>query len=150
MAILIHEFLPNLRPCAETMSGTNSVNGDDIKKADWLRDANEENAKFRVFFTPTAIKGLKDAFARIPSDVPQPESVSDTKRLIENVLREDPRSVYRKTKCREMLYFSTVCGLHVTSWFDDDDRVVTVMKIAVLKCESDVGDSTREEGKEGF
>ena len=99
--------------------------------AEWLQTANEEDSKFQVIFSPTAVRGLTEAFPNIPTGVPKPESVVEAQRLVENVLREDPRSVYRKTKCRELLYFSSVCGLHVTSWFDDDNKVVNVLKIVV-------------------
>ena len=107
--------------------------------AEWLTVANDESSMLNVFFTPTAMRGLKDAFHRIHNDDGddegkgaaelRPKSVSELKSLVENILREDPRSVYRKAKCSEMLYFSQVSGVHVTSWFDDDNRIVNVLKI---------------------
>ena len=100
-------------------------------EAAWLRAANDEAAKFHVHFTPVAVQGLKAAFGQLLSNVPKPETAAEMQRLIENVLREDPRSVYRKSKCREQLYFASVGGLHVTAWFDDDEKVVNVMKIVI-------------------
>lgn len=141
----------------QTQTNRNSLitlDSEKVATADWLRNANMEESKFEVIFTSIALRGLEKVFHRLQSREvigdhdPEPEvsedgsemecpvsveikptSVSELKSLIENILREDPRSVYRKTKCREMLYFSRVCGIRATSWFDDDNKTVTVLKI---------------------
>lgn len=39
---------------------------------------------------------------------------------IRSILSEDPRSIYRRQKCGDSLYYFTVDVMHVTCWFDDD------------------------------
>ncbi|XP_041366666.1 tRNA (adenine(37)-N6)-methyltransferase-like [Gigantopelta aegis] len=51
---------------------------------------------------------------------------------IEAVLREDPRSVYRRKQCPDSLYFFTVDAAHVTCWFDADTAQVVRVKPRVL------------------
>ena len=42
--------------------------------------------------------------------------------LVSDVLAGDPRSIYRKDKCSDRLYFLELDGLHVTAWFDEDEE----------------------------
>lgn len=44
---------------------------------------------------------------------------SEAKQAIIEILQNDPRSVYRKNKCSDKLYFFEIDKLHVTCWFDD-------------------------------
>lgn len=53
----------------------------------------------------------------------------DAKNAITNLLRADPRSVYRRTKCVDRLYYFTIDSIHITSWFDIETNVVEVIKI---------------------
>ena len=53
----------------------------------------------------------------------------DSKSAITRLLRADPRSVYRRTKCVDRLYYFTIDSLHITSWFDIETNVVEVIKI---------------------
>ena len=46
------------------------------------------------------------------------EDPEEAERSISDILREDPRSVYRKSQCGDSLYFFAVDVLHVTCWFD--------------------------------
>ena len=48
---------------------------------------------------------------------------------ITDVLRSDPRSVYRKTKCSDRMYFTSLDGVHVTAWYDPDIDGMEVIKI---------------------
>lgn len=45
------------------------------------------------------------------------------------VLQADPRSVYRRKKCYDRLYYNKFDRFHFTSWFDDAENVVEVLKI---------------------
>jgi len=56
-------------------------------------------------------------------------SFEDAKEAITNLLKADPRSVYRRTKCVDRLYYFTIDSLHITSWFDIETNVVEVVKI---------------------
>lgn len=60
----------------------------------------------------------------------------DTKEVIEaisSLLRSDPRSVYRKTKCSDKLYYFTIDSIHVTCWFDIDSNCAEVLKLKPSK-----------------
>ncbi|XP_067664461.1 tRNA (adenine(37)-N6)-methyltransferase-like isoform X2 [Haliotis asinina] len=98
----------------ETKHSDNS----DVKTADWIRKVR----KLRVRFTPTATEQLR----RFSSDSPDSNfrlnlfsCVGDVEAAIQEVLNEDPRSVYRRQKCRDSLYFFSIDIVHVTCWFDD-------------------------------
>ena len=53
----------------------------------------------------------------------------EAKQAITDLLRADPRSVYRRTKCIDRLYFFTIDAIHITAWFDIIDNMVEVIKI---------------------
>lgn len=53
----------------------------------------------------------------------------ESKNAIKNLLKADPRSVYRRTKCVDRLYYFTIDSIHITSWFDIETNVVEVIKI---------------------
>ena len=56
-------------------------------------------------------------------------SPREVRAAIMDILRSDPRSVYRKTKCSDRMYFTELDGLHVTAWFDPDIDGMEVVKI---------------------
>lgn len=49
------------------------------------------------------------------------------KQAISGILQNDPRSVYRKNKCSDKLYFFEVDNMHITCWFDD--MIAEVLRI---------------------
>lgn len=55
---------------------------------------------------------------------------SKAKQAIVEILQNDPRSVYRKNKCSDKLYFFEVDKLHVTCWFDD--MIAEVLKVKLI------------------
>lgn len=57
------------------------------------------------------------------------ESTDQARNAIENILLEDPRSSYRRTKCSDRLYYFTLDTMHITCWFDEEDKIVEVVKI---------------------
>lgn len=64
------------------------------------------------------------------------KSTEEAIKAVEDILKEDPRSVYRKRKCLDRLYFCIVDVMHVTSWFDEVSNkceVVRVMPYATRK-----------------
>jgi hypothetical protein len=57
----------------------------------------------------------------------------DIRRAIVSVLSEDPRSVYRREKCADSLYFFTVDRVHVTCWFDQlRAEVVRIQPVSLV------------------
>lgn len=55
--------------------------------------------------------------------------INDQKIAIENVLREDPRSVYLRQRWGSQFYTFLIHDLHITCRFDDNRGVVTVFQV---------------------
>lgn len=109
-------------------------NGDTITVAKWLNSP--PVTKLHVSFTPSAEIQLQNFHQQ---EALKPESdyrlqflsgEEEIRTSILSVLSEDPRSVYRREKCSESLYFFTVDNIHVTCWFDKDR--VEVVKVQPL------------------
>ena len=56
-------------------------------------------------------------------------SPGELRQAITDILSSDPRSVYRKNKCSDRMYFTSLDGVHVTAWFDPDIEGMEVLKI---------------------
>ena len=70
----------------------------------------------------------------------------EARKGIEDILKEDPRSIYRKTKCQDRLYFCIVDVCHVTSWFDEVSNKVEVLRVmpyATRKAMNEVNQQTQ-------
>ena len=57
------------------------------------------------------------------------QSQQECKQAIVNLLEADPRSVYRRNKCVDRLYFFTIDSIHITAWFDIESNFVEVLKV---------------------
>ena len=90
--------------------------------------------KLTVTFTPTAVSQLH----RLVSEIRASHADNNSSKVflssevairsaLFSVLSEDPRSVYRRRKCSDMLYFFVVDHIHVTCWFDSNR--VEVLKL---------------------
>ncbi|CAL7948895.1 unnamed protein product [Xylocopa violacea] len=55
--------------------------------------------------------------------------INDQKVAIENVLREDPRSVYLRQRWGSQFYTFLIHDLHITCRFDDNRGIVTVFQV---------------------
>ncbi|XP_078251674.1 tRNA (adenine(37)-N6)-methyltransferase isoform X2 [Rhinoraja longicauda] len=64
-------------------------------------------------------------------------SVEEIKSAMVAVLSADPRSIYRRKQCQDMLFYFTLDTAHVTTWFGDD--FTEILKIKPIKEEPDVG-----------
>ncbi|CAL1290994.1 unnamed protein product [Larinioides sclopetarius] len=53
---------------------------------------------------------------------------NEAKEAITDVLKNDPRSVYRRTKCSDRLYYFFINHLHITCWFDESIAEVLRVK----------------------
>ncbi|GBN04992.1 tRNA (adenine(37)-N6)-methyltransferase [Araneus ventricosus] len=53
---------------------------------------------------------------------------NEAKEAITDVLKNDPRSVYRRTKCSDRLYYFFINSLHITCWFDESIAEVLRVK----------------------
>lgn len=54
---------------------------------------------------------------------------NEAKEAIINLLKADPRSVYRRKKCVDRLYYFILDTIHITAWFDIDTNLVEVVKV---------------------
>ncbi|XP_076465229.1 tRNA (adenine(37)-N6)-methyltransferase-like isoform X2 [Babylonia areolata] len=101
--------------------------------AEWL--SAPPVSKLRVSFTPTAEAQLQKFKTENSSDTDDEyqlkflSGMEDVRTAVVSVLAEDPRSVYRREKCCDSLYFFTVDQVHVTCWFDDRENHVEVVRL---------------------
>ena len=108
----------------------------DTAVAQWL--SAPPVAKLQVTFTPTAEAQLQNFAAQTASSTNPRHRLNflsgeeEIRTAIVSVLSEDPRSVYRRERCRDSLYFFTVDQVHVTCWFDDDKA--EVVRLQPLSC----------------
>ncbi|XP_030006920.1 tRNA (adenine(37)-N6)-methyltransferase [Sphaeramia orbicularis] len=92
--------------------------------AEWIREPPVSSLEVR--FTPQAERELAEF---LPSTSGPPETEGDRPRFkflhsseeaaaaIRGVLSADPRSVYRRTRCRDRLFFFTLDTADITCWF---------------------------------
>lgn len=93
--------------------------------ANWI--SNPQVKKLQVRFTERALQQL-DGFTADHSDkkelsLEHLENSAQLKASIVDILAADPRSVYRRQKCTDRLYYLTVDKAHVTCWFDEDNSI---------------------------
>ena len=91
----------------------------DVSTPQWINNS-EENLTVR--FTPKALSGLR-SIPRLDGF----DSPDQLHRAIQDILRGDPRSVYRRNRCDDRLYFFSVGGAKCTAWFDGG--VAEVIKV---------------------
>merc|ERR1712136_250672 len=118
-----------------TSANTNSHNNSSVDIPEWLEK--KKSCMLDIMFTERALKNIDDICNKkdqnndagnesslIKSYCEQTmcSSPADLKKAITEILQEDPRSVYRKVKCADKLYFFLVGPVHVTVWFDKLDK----------------------------
>ena len=98
--------------------------------ADWLQKP--PVSQLKVVFTERCEQQIYSLYDSMSVNSIKPtflKSIAELKESVENVLRNDPRSTYRRTKTSDRLYYFIVDKFHVTSWFDDEQEAVEVLKI---------------------
>ena len=95
-----------------------------IKVPKWVGDP-EENLS--VIFSTRAEKDLEKIDL---SKFKWLKSRSELRSALCDILSSDPRSVYRKTKCSDRMYFTTLDSVHVSAWYDPE---VDEMEVLWLK-----------------
>lgn len=123
------------RECKVVPDGSNNTSiardtthTDPVFIANWL--ASPPVSKLHVSFTEKAEADLK-LFSQQEPEGTQTEykldffsEESEIRDAIVSVLQEDPRSVYRREKCQDALYFFTVDRIHITCSFHGDHAEV--------------------------
>lgn len=107
---------------------TSGTAGQTTRVANWI--TNPPVKKLTVLFTPRAVDEL-EKFSCLANDprykLDSFRTCEELKSALVSVLGEDPRSIYRRKKCPDRLYYMTFDVVHVSCWFDDD--TVEVVKI---------------------
>ncbi|XP_014486174.1 PREDICTED: uncharacterized protein LOC106750372 [Dinoponera quadriceps] len=120
------QTLPNIHATATTaaaalLAGQNVMtegNFSEIRVPDWI--SQPRTAMLSVIFNERALTQLSEILD---------DKVDEQKRAIENVLREDPRSVYLRQRWGSQFYTFLIHDLHITCRFDDTRGVVTVFQV---------------------
>ncbi|GCC27945.1 tRNA (adenine(37)-N6)-methyltransferase [Chiloscyllium punctatum] len=91
--------------------------------ATWIRQSPVPSLQVR--FTPHAELDLEQFQAPGGTDPDKAslkyfQSVKEAKSAIVAVLSADPRSIYRRKQCQDILFYFTVDIVHITAWFGDD------------------------------
>ncbi|XP_012140034.1 uncharacterized protein LOC100875268 isoform X2 [Megachile rotundata] len=97
----------------ETESNTSS----EVRIPDWI---SRPRTPLCVVFNDRALIQLNEILGT---------KINDQKVAIENVLREDPRSVYLRQRWGSQFYTFLIHDLHITCRFDDNRGIVTVFQV---------------------
>ncbi|XP_060782622.1 tRNA (adenine(37)-N6)-methyltransferase isoform X2 [Neoarius graeffei] len=127
----VREFLLQGAPCSQ--GGAEDKQTDEMEEeeescesnssvASWIRKPPVRNLSVR--FTPTAERQLADFLPPHCSDTGRPKfqflkSPEEAAAAIRGVLSADPRSVYRRNRCSDRLFFFSLDTAHITCWFGD-------------------------------
>lgn len=115
--------LPDIHAATAVSSGSMNAatesNFSEIRVPDWI--AQPRTATLSVIFNERALMQLNEILD---------DKVDEQKQAIENVLREDPRSVYLRQRWGgNQFYTFLIHDLHITCRFDDSRGIVTVFQI---------------------
>ena len=95
----------------------------EVKVPKWVGDP-EENLS--VIFSSRAEKDLE----RIDiSKFKWLKSRTELRSAVCDILSSDPRSVYRKTKCSDRMYFTSLDSVHVSAWYDPEIDGMEVLRL---------------------
>ncbi|TGZ32819.1 tRNA (adenine(37)-N6)-methyltransferase [Temnothorax longispinosus] len=115
--------LPDIHAATDVSSGSMNAatesNFSEIRVPDWI--AQPRTATLSVIFNERALMQLNEILD---------DKVDEQKQAIENVLREDPRSVYLRQRWGgNQFYTFLIHDLHITCRFDDSRGIVTVFQV---------------------
>ncbi|XP_012525399.1 uncharacterized protein LOC105830559 [Monomorium pharaonis] len=102
-----------------SMNAATESNFSEIRVPDWI--SQPRTATLSVIFNERALMQLNEILD---------DKVEEQKQAIENVLREDPRSVYLRQRWGgNQFYTFLIHDLHITCKFDDSRGIVTVFQV---------------------
>jgi len=139
------DFSLNQQTCPDK-DRTESVDPSAVLSASWVTHA--PVSQLTVLFTSRAEDQLsqfsRDRSPDSPYRLQHLSSPADARTAITSILREDPRSSYRRQRCEDSLYYFTVDTLHVTSWFFQD--CVEVVRVQPLQLADKLRDKINNDG----
>uniref|UniRef100_T1J9I1 TsaA-like domain-containing protein n=1 Tax=Strigamia maritima TaxID=126957 RepID=T1J9I1_STRMM len=109
---------------------TNKQEGDnpsEICVPSWISNTAIGN-ELKIRFTPSAHLQLTQLVTS-RNCLKYLTNLSEVESTITQLLSADPRSVYRRENCKDRLYYLTVDEIHITCWFDDEEKIVEVLKV---------------------
>lgn len=89
-----------------------------VRVPDWI--SRPKTAALSVVFNESSLRQLHEILE---------DKADEKKSAVENVLKEDPRSVYLRQRYGNQFYTFLIHELHITCKFDDDKKIVTVFKV---------------------
>ncbi|XP_012224591.1 tRNA (adenine(37)-N6)-methyltransferase-like [Linepithema humile] len=114
--------LPDIHAATTVSSGPINTalesNFSEIRIPDWI--SQPRTATLSVIFNERALMQLNEILD---------DKIDEQKQAIENVLKEDPRSVYLRQRWGSQFYTFLIHDLHITCRFDDSRGVVTVFQV---------------------
>lgn len=99
-------------------SQSESTSEESVRVPDWI--SRPKTSALSVIFNETSSSQLYEILG---------EKADEKKSAVENVLKEDPRSVYLRQRYGNQFYTFLIHELHITCKFDDDKKTVTVFKV---------------------
>jgi len=94
-----------------------------VRTPKWVGDP-EENLS--VIFSSRAEKDIERLDI---SKMKWLKSKAELRSAICDILSSDPRSVYRKTKCSDRMYFTSLDSVHISAWYDPDIDGMEVLRL---------------------
>ncbi|XP_058803095.1 tRNA (adenine(37)-N6)-methyltransferase [Phymastichus coffea] len=95
----------------------NSTDGA-VRVPDWI--SKPKTSTLSVVFNERSLLQLQEILH---------EKAEEKRQAVENILKEDPRSVYLRQRYGNQFYTFLIHDLHITCKFDDDKKIVTVFQI---------------------
>lgn len=114
----IHAATTAVPSVVAAMNATTEGSFSEIRVPDWI--SQPRTATLSVIFNERALAQLNEILD---------DKVDEQKQAIENVLREDPRSVYLRQRWGSQFYTFLIHDLHITCRFDDNRGIVTVFQV---------------------
>ena len=105
---------------SQIAAGHTSENASDeaVRVPDWI--SRPKTSSLSVVFNERSILQLHEILN---------DKADEKRQAVENVLKEDPRSVYLRRRYGNQFYTFLIHDLHITCRFDDDRKIVTVFQI---------------------
>ncbi|XP_041119771.1 tRNA (adenine(37)-N6)-methyltransferase isoform X2 [Polyodon spathula] len=137
----IQSYCATADPCKDEPNKFNEhVVYDEASKttiASWIRSSPVTSLEVR--FTPHAERDLNAFEPLYQAELGKPnfrylKSADEAKAAIKGVLSADPRSVYRRTRCQDQLFYFTLDTAHITCWFGEGFAEVLRIKAATTEC----------------
>ncbi|XP_008213189.1 tRNA (adenine(37)-N6)-methyltransferase [Nasonia vitripennis] len=109
----------NTNPYPQTIDRhTNDNSAGGVRVPDWI--SRPKTSILSVVFNERSLLQLHEILK---------DKADEKRRAVENILKEDPRSVYLRRRYGNQFYTFLIHDLHITCRFDDDRKIVTVFQI---------------------